>query len=325
MIRVTFPGLQTTVQDRGRDGYYALGMPPAGALDQRSYELANLLVGNVPGAAALEFVFIGPALEFTTDAVIAVTGASAAPTVDGEQREPWTAFTVRKGQTLSFGPMSRGSRGYIAVRGGIAVPELLGSRSTYQTVGFGGHEGRALRPGDELPIGTAPSHGVRSDGSRRIPSELLPTLGSHAELAVVPGLCHYRFSEDSVASFFAAEFTVSHEANRTGYRLNGPAMEFVPREPPFGAGDDPSNVVNLGYPLGSIQIPSGTEPICLLRDAVTGGGYVTFGTIASVDLDRLAQLKTPDTVSFRSVTLAEAHSMRAAARAELAQISDVLG
>lgn len=324
MMRIQFPGLQTLVQDAGRDGFYAMGMPPSGALDQRSFRIANLLVGNAPGAAVLEFAFMGPAIEFSSDTLIAVTGADLIVLLDGEAQPSWQTLQVRSGQTLSFGPMTRGSRGYIAVRGGIDVPERLGSRSTYQTIGFGGHEGRPLAIGDQLPIGTMVSDAAAPAPGNALPEQYLPSLAPHAEIAVVPGLCNYRFTDASVERFFDATFTVSHEANRTGYRLSGPTLDFVPREPPFGAGDDPSNVVNLGYPLGSIQIPSGTEPICLLRDAVTGGGYVTFGTIVSMELDRLAQLKSPETVQFASVTVEDARAMRAAAEAELRAIAQYL-
>lgn len=325
MMHIIMPGLQTLVQDSGRDGYYALGMPPAGALDQRSYTLGNMLVGNDSRAAGLEFAFMGPAIQFQSDTVIAVTGAEVTALIDGEPQPMWASVPVKNGQTLSFGPMTRGSRGYIAVRGGVDVPKLLGSRSTYQTVQFGGHMGRALKPGDVLPIGTQihseDSHG---DRIRELDPKYLPSLDASADLAVVTGLANYRFTPESVQLFFEANFTVSHEANRTAYRLIGPALEFVERDVPFGAGSDPSNVVNLGYPLGSIQIPSGNEPICLLRDAVTGGGYVTFGTIISTDLDALAQLKTPDTVTFTSVSVTEAHAKRRYAQNELAQIAKSL-
>ncbi|MER7795965.1 biotin-dependent carboxyltransferase family protein [Microbacterium sp. NPDC096154] len=324
MMRVTMPGLQTLVQDGGRDGYYAMGMPPAGALDQRSYRVGNVLVGNASDAASLEFAFMGPAIAFTEDALVAVTGADVVVLVDGEARPGWTALRIRAGQTLSFGPMTRGSRGYIAVRGGIDVPQRLGSRSTYATIGFGGHEGRALAAGDVLPVGDQLREGTTDEEGLSLPEDRRPALESHVQLAVVPGLCNYRFTPESVERFFASTFTVSHEANRTGFRLSGPSLDFVPREPPFGAGDDPSNVVNLGYPLGSIQIPSGTEPICLLRDAVTGGGYVTFGTIVSTELDKLAQLKTPETVSFRAVSPDDARRIRAEARADLADIARTL-
>ncbi|GAA1700038.1 biotin-dependent carboxyltransferase family protein [Microcella alkalica] len=325
MMHVTAPGLRTLVQDAGRDGYYALGLPPSGALDQRSFRIANLLVGNDPGAAVLEFVFVGPAITFERDTHVAVTGATVEIAVDGVPQPLWTRLRVLAGQTLAIGPMSKGSRGYLAVRGGVDVPLQLGSRSTYETIGFGGHEGRPLVAGDRLPMGPSADVLASDTGAPSLPEELRPPLSAHVEISVVPGLCHYRFTADSVSLFFSTTFTISHEANRTGYRLTGAPMEFESRAQPFGAGDDPSNVVNLGYPLGSIQIPSGTEPICLLRDAVTGGGYVTFGTIVSSDLDRFAQLKTPDTVTFRQVSFEDALAMRRRAQSELTQIARLLG
>ena len=325
MMRIDMPGLQTLVQDGGRPGYYSLGMPPAGALDQRSYRIGNLLVGNDPNAAALEFAFMGPSISFEEEALVAVTGAEVQIFIDGEDQPAWSVLRVRSGQTLSFGLMSRGSRGYIAVRGGIDVPLALGSRSTYQTVAFGGVEGRALQEGDMLSIGSMIGIGSSEPRvGRSLPEQWRAALSHHEEFALVEGLCNYRFTPESIELFFSSTFTVSHEANRTAYRFSGPALEFVPREPPFGAGDDPSNVVNLGYPLGSIQIPSGLEPICLLRDAVTGGGYVTFGTVVSTELDRMAQLRTPDTASFRRVTFAEAQQLRARAHDELREIAAAL-
>lgn len=325
MMHITAPGLHTLVQDAGRDGYYAIGLPPSGALDQRSFRIANLLVGNDEGAAALEFVFVGPSITFERDAQIALTGAQVELKLDGVPQPLWTRISLRAGQSVTIGPMTKGSRGYLAVLGGIDVPVELGSRSTYTTIGFGGHEGRPLAAGDRLKIGASADTAHSGSDTSSLPAKFRPALDSHVEIAVVPGLCHYRFTAESVTRFFSSTFTVSHEANRTGYRLSGPHMEFEPREPPFGAGDDPSNVVNLGYPLGSIQIPSGTEPICLLRDAVTGGGYVTFGTIVSSELDRFAQLKTPDTVAFRQVSAEDSAAMRRNARSELSQIARLLG
>jgi biotin-dependent carboxylase-like uncharacterized protein len=322
MMRIDMPGIQTLVQDRGRDGCYSFGMPPAGALDQRSYRIGNMLVGNDPNAAGLEFAFMGPSIAFEVDALIAVTGAEIEVFIDGEPQLEWTALAVRVGQTLSFGLMSKGSRGYIAVRGGVDVPLQLGSRSTYLTAGYGGHEGRALVAGDVLPIGSMTLEGSEGIAAgRSVPEELRPELASHLVLPVVEGLCSHRFTPESVELFFSSTFTVSHEANRTGYRFSGPSLEFVPREPPFGAGDDPSNVVSLGYPMGSIQIPGGAEPICLMRDVVTGGGYVTFGTVVSTELDRLAQLRTPNTVNFRRISFDEAKQLRIQARKDLEAVA----
>ena len=137
---------------------------------------------------------------------------------------------------------------------------------------------------------------------------------------VVPGLCNYRFTAESMEQFFTASYTMTARADRIGCRLDGPSLAYVERDQPFGAGDNPSNVVDLGYPVGSVQVPSGVEPICLLRDAVTGGGYATLGTVISADLDLLAQARAPDTVRFEPVTIDDALAARAASRAQLREV-----
>jgi biotin-dependent carboxylase-like uncharacterized protein len=314
MIRVRNGGLSTTVQDAGRFGLYHLGIPPSGALDGFSYRIANLLVGNKEGAAVLEATYLGPALEFTANALVAVTGAELPPRVDGEDRPQWEAFAVTAGQVLDFGFLAGGARAYIAVAGGIDVPEVLGSRSTYTLTGVGGHEGRKLQEGDELPLGG------RSNGGHpglRVPEEARPAYSKETELRVIMGLCDYRLTPESAEEFGAAEWTITPEADRVGYRYRGAELHFADRKPPFGAGHDPSNVVDVGYPVGSIQVPGGVEPILLLNDAVTGGGYATIATVISADLDRAAQSKTNERTHFRAVGLDEALEARAERRRRL--------
>jgi biotin-dependent carboxylase-like uncharacterized protein len=314
LIRVRNGGLSTTVQDAGRFGLYHLGIPPSGALDGFSYRIANLLVGNDEGAAVLEATYSGPALEFTGDALLTVTGAELPPRVDGEDRPQWEAFEIAAGQVLDFGYLGGGARAYIAVAGGIDVPEVLGSRSTYTLTGVGGHEGRKLQEGDELPLGR------RSNGALpglRVPEEARPAFSKETELRVMMGLCDYRLTPESAEEFVAAEWTITPEADRVGYRYRGAELRFAEREPPFGAGHDPSNVVDVGYPVGSIQVPGGVEPILLLNDAVTGGGYATIATVISADLDRAAQSKTNELTHFRAVGLDEALEARAERRRRL--------
>jgi allophanate hydrolase subunit 2 len=193
------------------------------------------------------------------------------------------------------------------------VPEYLGSRSTYTLIGLGGHEGRKLADGDELPLG-------RADGGRpgtRVPEELVPQFGSDVEVRTVVGLCSYRLTEKALDSFLETPWKVTKDADRVGYRLRGGTLDFVEREQPFGAGSDPANVVDLGYPIGSVQVPGGDEPIVLLGDAVTGGGYATIGTVVSVDRDLFGQARTGDTVRFRPVDVDEALTARADRAAQL--------
>lgn len=299
-IKVLKPGLATTVQDLGRPGYYNIGIPLSGGMDRLSLRAANMLVGNDEGAAVLEAVFMGPELEFTADATVAVTGADLPPKVDGASRDSWTSFAVKKGQVLSFEFLKKGARAYIAVSGGIDVPVVLGSRSTYALGALGGFKGRKLEAGDELPVG----QGKGARDGRSVPANLRRAPGNPAELRMVPGLYWHRVTEEAGKHFFADTWKVAPEADRIGYRFKGGRpLDFVPRKQPFGAGSDPSNIVDACYPYGSIQVPGGTEPIVLHRDAVSGGGYFMVGTVISADMDLIGQLQPHTPARFVSVDL----------------------
>ena len=301
-INVLKPGLSTTVQDLGRPGYYHIGIPTSGGMDMLSLTAANLLVGNPAGAAVLEAVFLGPELEFTQDATVAVTGADLPPKVDGDERAGWTSFAVKKGQVLSFGFLKAGARAYIAVSGGIDVPVVLGSRSTYTLGALGGFHGRKLQAGDVLALG----EGAGADG-RSVPAALRRMPGTPAALRMLPGLYWHRITEAAGIRFFEDTWKVAPEADRIGYRFkSGHPLEFVPREQPFGAGSDPSNIVDACYPYGSVQVPGGTEPIVLHRDAVSGGGYFMVGTVISADMDLIGQLQPHTPAQFVKVTMDEA-------------------
>jgi biotin-dependent carboxylase-like uncharacterized protein len=320
-IKILKPGLATTVQDLGRPGYYNIGIPLSGGMDRLATRAANMLVGNDEGAALLEAVFMGPELEFTADATVAVTGAELPPKVDGSSREGWTSFTVKKGQVLSFEFLKKGARAYIAVSGGIDVPVVLGSRSTYALGALGGFKGRKLEAGDELPVGK----GKGAKEGRTIPANLRRVNGNPAELRMVPGLYWHRITEAAGKHFFEDTWKVAPEADRIGYRFKGGrALEFVPRTPPFGAGSDPSNIVDACYPYGSIQVPGGTEPIVLHRDAVSGGGYFMVGTVISADMDLIGQLQPHTQAKFVSIDLEGALKARAERETHLHKVRDSL-
>lgn len=307
-IKVLKPGLATSVQDAGREGYYHLGIPPSGALDQYALRAANLLVGNPATAAVLECTLLGPQLEFQRDTLVAVCGARMTPRVDGAEMPLDAVFRVRAGQVLSFDYLKAGARAYIAFDGGIAVPEVLGSRSTYGLGAIGGLNGRRLVAGDELPLGTPA--GTEREGLA-LPRSLQVEMGGEVTLRAVPGLYHHRLTARAAEQFFADTWTVGSEADRTGYRFKGGTpLEFVPREQPFGAGSDPSNIVDACYPIGSIQVPGGLEPIVLHRDAVSGGGYAMIGTVISPDLNLMAQMQPNQKARFVAVTLEEALEAR---------------
>jgi biotin-dependent carboxylase-like uncharacterized protein len=306
-INVAKPGLSTTVQDLGRPGYYHIGIPLSGGMDRLALRAANLLVGNKEGAAVLEAVFMGPELEFRDDATVAVTGAELPPKVNGDPRPTWTSFKIKKGQTLSFDFLKKGARAYIAVSGGIDVPVVLGSRSTYTLGALGGYKGRKLDAGDKLPIGK----GRGAKEGRSVPEKLRRMPGTPAELRMMTGLYWHRVTAETGKHFLEDTWKVAPEADRIGYRFKGgKPLEFVPREPPFGAGSDPSNIVDACYPYGSIQIPGGTEPIVLHRDAVSGGGYFMVGTVISADMDLIGQMQPHMPARFVEVTMAQALKAR---------------
>ncbi|GGC80879.1 biotin-dependent carboxyltransferase family protein [Chelatococcus reniformis] len=317
-LEILKPGLSTTVQDLGRPGYYHLGIPLSGAMDREALIAANALVANDDGDAALEAVFMGPEIRFTADAVVAVTGAELPPKVDGVEQPTWQAFLIKAGQVLSFGFLKAGARAYIAVAGGIDVPMVLGSRSTYPLGALGGHEGRALKAGDVLPLGPArrkPKPGALVPPGLRRPG------GRDVELRMLPGLYWHRITEAAGRHFFDDVWKVAPEADRIGYRFRGGRpLDFLPREQPFGAGSDPSNIVDSCYPYGSVQVPGGTEPIVLHRDAVSGGGYFMIGTVVSADLDLIGQLQPHQQARFRAVEMAEALAARRERAAALAKL-----
>jgi biotin-dependent carboxylase-like uncharacterized protein len=322
-IRVRQSGLLTTVQDTGRFGEYALGMPPSGAMDVFSFQVGNYLVGNEDGAAGLEITYFGPELELTEDAVIAITGAELPPRINGEEAPTWETLRVEEGDVLSFDYLKNGARAYLAVAGGIDVPVFMHSRSTYTLIGLGGHEGRALQEGDELGVGEAPRH-VEGQVGKRVDDDHIPAYSKETELRAILGLASYRITEESMDEFLSIQWTVTPDADRVGYRYRGGELKFVEREQPAGAGADPANVVDFGYPVGSIQVPGGVEPIVLMNDAVTGGGYATIGTVISADRDKLAQTKTNDKTRFRSVDLDEALKARGERREQMAEIRKAL-
>jgi biotin-dependent carboxylase-like uncharacterized protein len=320
-VKVVKSGLMTTVQDLGRPGYFHLGIPIGGAMDRLALRAGNMLVGNAEGAAALEAVFMGPELAFEADALVAVTGAEMPIFVDDEEQLGWTSFPVKAGQVLSFGFLKSGARVYIAISGGIDTPLALGSRSTYAIGALGGVDGRAIAAGDDLPLG----EGGTLKAGASVPPSLRRGPGSLAELRVLPGLYWYRLTEAAQKHFFEDEWAVATEADRMGYRFrNGRPLEFVDREQPFGAGSDPSNIVDGCYPYGSVQVPGGTEPIVLHRDAVSGGGYFMIGAVISADMDLIGQLQPHVPVKFIKVDMETALSARHARAAQIEAIRSAL-
>jgi biotin-dependent carboxylase-like uncharacterized protein len=320
-IEVRKPGLSTTVQDLGREGYYNVGVPPSGGLDLFSLAAANLLVDNPEGAAVLECAYMGPELVFGEPATVAVTGGAMEPRVNGEACPGWTSFEVDAGDVLSFGHLKAGARMYLAVSGGIDVPEALGSRSTYALGALGGFEGRPLQAGDVLQRGSAAHHAARE---RTVPEELRPTLPTELEIRVVMGLYDHRLSDAGRTTFLETAWKLTPVADRVGFRYDGAKLEFVEREQPFGAGSDPSNIVDAPYPVGSIQVPGGVEPIILHRDAVSGGGYAMIATVISADMDTVAQSSPGSRTRFAPVGLDVALTARRERQDRLQRMREAL-
>lgn len=313
-FRTVNPGLATTVQDQGRLGYYNVGIPQSGSMDQYSAEVGNALVGNTPREAVLECTYLGPVLSTDSDAVIAVTGAPVDVKVNGQSRPQWSRLQLKAGDELSFGVIKGGTRYYIAVQGGIDVPVVLGSRSTYSLGGIGGFNGRKLEAGDIVPVGTPLNTGKLPE-AEAVPDEFRPRYEKEQKVRIVLGLYDHRLTDEGLDNLLNQEWKVTPVADRMGLRYSGPGVTWKEREQPFGAGSDPSNIVDAGYAVGSIQIPGGTQPIILHRDAVSGGGYAMVGTVISADMDLVARAAPGTTTRFVAVSQAEA----LVARRELAE------
>ena len=284
IVRVRRAGLLTTVQDLGRWGYQAMGVPVAGPMDPYSHRLANALVGNDEEAATLEVTLTGPELEFTDDRHVVVTGAEFEGLSNGVRH-------VRAGDRLVFGPRIRGARAYVAISGGIDTPSLLGSRATHTPSVMGGFEGRALKAGDELPLGrrVGPPKGVRD----------VPTTSTgRATLRVIPGPQLDKFAPHALEALVSAPYRVAPDSNRMGYRLEGPVLEHL-----TGA-----DIISDATPLGALQVPASGQPILLMADRQTTGGYAKIATLISADVSVAGQLAPGDEVRFAVCSQADALS-----------------
>lgn len=289
VLRVLAPGFGATVQDLGRFGARHLGVPPSGALDDYAHRVANWLVGNEASCATLEMPMIGPRIECLEPAEIAVTGARMGLRINGVPRPQWTSLRMRPGDVLELGLAENGSRSYLGLKGGIAVPAVMGSRSTYLGGKIGGLAGRAVQTGDLLPGDTGPL----LERTRRLP--WTPLYPERIVLRAIAGP-HAHLFRRRLDDFFHAIFTVDSRSNRMGYRLQGPE---VARDP--GA---PESIVSEPVVPGYIQIPGDGQPILLLREQ-TIGGYAAIATVISADLWRIGQAKPGDTVRFVQVALEE--------------------
>ena len=288
-------GLLTTVQDLGRQGYGAMGVSPSGAADTIALRLGNLLVGNDPGAAALEMTLMGGSFFFPEVATIALTGADFAPTINGRPLEMWASHKVAAGSRLCLAATRNYARCYLAVCGGIEVPKFLGSASTHLLSGLGGFQGRALCKADILQIGGS----AKRIPQRRISQTVLFTLKPRKKLRVTDGPQSAKFSEDTKHVFFHTPFRVTEQSDRLGMRLEGPKL----------ATNGPADMITEGVTLGAVQITPSGQPIVLGVDQQTTGGYPKIANVISADFHRLGQLRPRDEIRFERTSLAVARSL----------------
>lgn len=296
-VHVIRPGLLSTIQDLGRWGHQAFGVSVSGPMDPRAHRLANLLVGNPPDAATLEITLVGPELEFDEDRTIAVCGADFVVTIGDHLASHAAPFRVPRGGRLRFGARAHGARAYLAVEGGFAVEPVFGSRSTHLPSRMGGWSGRPLAAGDRLPLG--PSLGASGLPGRRVAPRVVPPLelpAGHARLRIVAAGQLDHFRKDALARLQSERYTVRPESDRMGYRLEGPTIRTLAR----------GVMLSQPSPVGSIQVPQDGQPILLMADRQTTGGYPSLGTVITADLGLAGQLGPGDTVAFVTCTRQEA-------------------
>ena len=319
-LEVLQPGTMTTVQDwPGRQGLWNVGVPPSGPMDARALRLGTRIVGNAEGTAGLEITATGPALRFTCDALLALTGGSLPATVDGAAVPMWAPVHVKAGSTLKLGRMKDGGqRCYLAIQGGIDVPEYLGSRSTFTLGHFGGHGGRALRVGDVLRL---PRHTPEPARCTELPAAQRPSYGSHYEIGVIDGPhgAPDFFTDEDIAAFYKANWEVHYNSSRTGVRLIGPKPRWA-RTDGGEAGLHPSNIHDNAYAIGSIDF-TGDMPVILGPDGPSLGGFVCPATIALSELWKIGQLRPGDSVRFVPLQAADAAQRLALQDAAVADFS----
>lgn len=308
MFEVIKPGLETCVQDYpGRIGYWNQGFPPSGPMDSWSFRLANLLVGNELGRAALECQFVGPTLKFQRDGVVAVCGAPMNPKLDGEAMPMWESVTVKGGQTLEMSFATTGARTYVAVAGGIDTLPWLGSRSTFDKAGVGGMEGHRIKVGQVVPV--AAGDGV---AGRKVKDDCRPTIPPDKvwTIEVVAGPNDDWIDAAGHERFLGTDWKLSSKSDRTGFRLDGPDWTFTEKATNKAPehGSEPSNIIDQGYPVGAINL-SGQTPIILVNDGPSMGGFINPYTVPSATFWKLGQSRPGDIYRFKSVGVEEAQEL----------------
>lgn len=295
-IQIISPGALTTIQDYGRTGYGEIGIPPSGAVDAGAMEVANILVGNKMGEGVLECTLFGPTIHFTRDNVVAVTGANMNPKVDDKDIPMNTAIIVRAGENLTLGFAAAGCRSYISFSGGLDITECFGSKSTNMNCTIGGFYGRPLKANDEIlfmkPV--KKMSGMEKRIYKQREADTLP-----GTIRVVMGPQDDYFTKEGIDTFQTSIYKLTNDSNRMACKLTGPVI----------SSKQPTDIISDGISLGSIQVSSNGQPIIMLSDRQTTGGYAKIGTVISSDIPIIAQCKPGDEIRFQSITLAEAHKI----------------
>ncbi|MFS0574125.1 biotin-dependent carboxyltransferase family protein [Sporosarcina sp. 179-K 3D1 HS] len=303
-IHVLHPGALATIQDKGRYGYQQFGVIVSGAMDSYSMRIANWLVGNTDNEGALEVTMFGTSLQFEKDGVIAITGADLTALLDGMPAPTWRPILVRKGSILKFKAAKKGSRAYIAIAGGFNIPEVMGSKSTYLKAGIGGFHGRAIQKGDRLAFGSAFSRQNQavldqlkiSPAKWSVRYDEVLRFGKEQKIRVVHGTEFDRFDEASRHRLVNESYTLTTDADRMGFRFKGPSLSL----------EDKFELLSEGVTYGTVQIPSNGQPIILMADRQTTGGYPKIAQVISADLPTLAQLQPNANVRFQAISFEEA-------------------
>jgi biotin-dependent carboxylase-like uncharacterized protein len=294
-FEVVKPGLLTTVQDLGRVGYQKYGVPTSGAMDRTAFRAANLLLDNEEELAGLEATAAGPTLRALADLTVVIVGADMQPLVDGKPVECGTAIDIRSGQTLELQRAQRGLRAYLAIAGGIDVPVMLGSRSTCLPAAFGGVQGRALREGDRLsinPVGRPPM----ALSGRRLPAEWVEPIGEVLTARVVLGPQEDRFTPEGIDTFLSGSYRLTPQMDRMGARLQGPPI----------AHRCDADIISDSTPMGAVQVPPDGQPMILLADRQTTGGYAKIAVVVQEDIFQLGQATPGQAIRFRRISVSEA-------------------
>ena len=299
MITIIKPGLMTSFQDLGRYGHQKYGVITSGVMDPIAHRLANLLVGNQENEATMEITLYGPTIQFEKNMLIALCGGDLSPTVNDVPVKMWSPVLVKQGDVLTFGEVKTGCRTYLAVHGGYVLEEVMGSKSTYLRAKFGGLDGRLLKEGDQILIKNTEYSNYDKSFGFNVSAHFASYTSKVKKIRVMRGRQYASFKKQSINDFFHCSFTVSHHSDRMGYRLTGPILELEMKK----------EMISEGVSYGSIQVPADGNPIILLADRQTIGGYPKIAQVATVDFSIIAQTRPGEEVYFEEIRHEEAQRL----------------